>query len=138
MRQFIGDATLELNDQEPPQKERGHAFRCIKLIGVCLPSFLKKELQIYSWSVPGFSEVLPLDNLRLLGGLAVFADNGGAALLAERGIGQDDLETVAGSQMVSPGLGRTTSTMALISGRGVKYCPAPDLVSWAFFSSKPS
>jgi len=25
--------------------------------------------------------------------------------------------------------------MARISGRGVKYCPAPDLVSWAFFCS---
>ncbi len=37
----------------------------------------------------GGPEVLPLDNFRLLGGLAVFADNGGAALLAERGIGFD-------------------------------------------------
>ena len=32
----------------------------------------------------------------------------------------------------------TTSTMAWINGRGVKYWPAPDLVSWAFFSSRPS
>jgi hypothetical protein len=44
----------------------------------------------------------------------------------------------AGSQMVSPGWGRMTSTMAWISGRGVKYCPGADLTSWAFFSSSPS
>ncbi len=31
----------------------------------------------------------------------------------------------AGSQMVVPGPGRIASTMASISGRGVKYCPAP-------------
>ena len=37
-----------------------------------------------------------------------------------------------------PSAGRITSTMAWISGRGVKYWPAPDLVSWAFFSSRPS
>jgi hypothetical protein len=28
--------------------------------------------------------------------------------------------------------------MASMSGRGVKYCPAPPLVSCAFFSSSPS
>jgi hypothetical protein len=39
----------------------------------------------------------------------------------------------AGSQMVSPGLGAMQSTMAWISGRGVKYWPAPLLVSCAFF-----
>ena len=39
--------------------------------------------------------------------------------------------------MVLPGSGRTHSTIAWISARGVKYCPAPDLVSSAFFSSKP-
>ena len=44
----------------------------------------------------------------------------------------------AGSQMVWPGAGCITSTMAWISGRGVKYWPAPDLMSWAFFSSSPS
>ena len=44
----------------------------------------------------------------------------------------------AGSQMVSPGLGAMQSTMAWISGRGVKYWPAPLLVSCAFFSSRPS
>ena len=44
----------------------------------------------------------------------------------------------AGSQIVSPGRGRITSTIAWISGRGVKYWPAPPLVSWAFFSSSPS
>ena len=35
-------------------------------------------------------------------------------------------------------LGRMTSTIAWISGRGVKYWPAPLLVSSAFFSSRPS
>ncbi len=44
----------------------------------------------------------------------------------------------AGSQIVSPASGRITSTIAWISGRGVKYWPAPDLVSAAFFSSRPS
>ena len=47
-------------------------------------------------------------------------------------------EIYEGSQIVLSGSGPITSTMALISGRGVKYCPAPDLVSWAFFSSRPS
>ena len=37
-----------------------------------------------------------------------------------------------------PRRGCITSTMALISARGVKYCPAPDLMSWAFFSGRPS
>ena len=41
-------------------------------------------------------------------------------------------------QIVSPGAGRITSTIAWISGRGVKYCPAPPFVSCAFFSSSPS
>ncbi len=27
--------------------------------------------------------------------------------------------------------------MAWMSGRGVKYCPAPDLTSWAFFLQQP-
>ena len=44
----------------------------------------------------------------------------------------------AGSQIVIPGSGRMTSTIAWISGRGVKYCPAPDFMSSAFFSSSPS
>ena len=44
----------------------------------------------------------------------------------------------AGSQIVSRGEGLTASTMALISGRGVKYWPAPPFTSCAFFSSSPS
>jgi hypothetical protein len=36
------------------------------------------------------------------------------------------------------GLGAMQSTIAWISARGVKYWPAPLLVSWAFFSSRPS
>ena len=44
----------------------------------------------------------------------------------------------AGSQIVSPGSGRITSTIARMSARGVKYCPAPAFASWAFFSSSPS
>jgi hypothetical protein len=40
--------------------------------------------------------------------------------------------------MVMPGSGRITSTIARISGRGVKYWPAPDFTSSAFFSSSPS
>ena len=39
----------------------------------------------------------------------------------------------AGSWIVSPGWGLIQRTMLLIKGRGVKYCPAPDLVSLAFF-----
>ena len=42
----------------------------------------------------------------------------------------DDTDWVTGS-------GRTHSTMARISARGVKYWPAPDLVSSAFLSSSP-
>ena len=44
----------------------------------------------------------------------------------------------AGSAMVLLGSGRTHSTIARIRARGVKYCPAPDLVSSALRSSKPS
>jgi hypothetical protein len=44
----------------------------------------------------------------------------------------------AGSAMISPGIGRTQSTSASIRDLGVKYCPAPLLVSWAFRSSRPS
>ncbi len=44
----------------------------------------------------------------------------------------------AGSQIVIPGSGRITSTIALISGRGVKYWPAPVFTSSAFFWSSPS
>ena len=36
------------------------------------------------------------------------------------------------------GAGRITSTMAWMSGRGVKYWPAPLLVSSAFFCNRPS
>lgn len=42
----------------------------------------------------------------------------------------------AGSQIVIPGVGRMTSTIARISGLGVKYWPAPDFVSSAFFWSR--
>ena len=44
----------------------------------------------------------------------------------------------AGSQMRRSGDGCITSTIAAISALGLKYWPAPDLVSAAFFSSKPS
>ena len=44
----------------------------------------------------------------------------------------------AGSQMVRSGPGRITSTMAWISGRGVKYWPAPVFTSWALRSSSDS
>ena len=37
-----------------------------------------------------------------------------------------------------PGSGCITSTIAEISARGVKYWPAPDFMSAAFFSSRPS
>jgi hypothetical protein len=37
----------------------------------------------------------------------------------------------AGSMIRSPGAGCTQSTMAWMSGRGVKYWPAPSLTSWA-------
>ena len=43
----------------------------------------------------------------------------------------------AGSQMRVAGRGAHDSTMAWISGRGVKYWPAPLLVSSAFFSEQP-
>ena len=39
--------------------------------------------------------------------------------------------------MRSPGCGAMQSTMAWMSARGVKYWPAPLLVSCAFFSSRP-
>jgi hypothetical protein len=35
-------------------------------------------------------------------------------------------------------LGFIKRTMQLIKGRGVKYCPAPDFFSAAFFSNSPS
>src|ERR1700694_4010454 len=40
--------------------------------------------------------------------------------------------------MVSPGWGFPRRIMQSIRGRGVKYCPAPDFFSAAFFSSRPS
>lgn len=43
----------------------------------------------------------------------------------------------AESQMTAPASGRITSTIARISGRGVKYWPAPVLTSSAFFSRSP-
>ena len=49
-----------------------------------------------------------------------------------------------GSQIVNarpasePGCGATTSTIAVMSGRGVKYWPAPPFTSSAFFCSSPS
>jgi hypothetical protein len=36
------------------------------------------------------------------------------------------------------GLGLDERTIASMSGRGVKYWPAPDFFSLAFFSSSPS
>ena len=33
--------------------------------------------------------------------------------------------------------GAITSTIAWIKARGVKYCPAPDFVSWAFLLGQP-
>ena len=44
----------------------------------------------------------------------------------------------AGSCTISPACGFIRRTMQSISGRGVKYCPAPDFFSAAFFSSRPS
>ena len=44
----------------------------------------------------------------------------------------------AGSCTISPGCGFIRRTMQSISGRGVKYWPAPDFLSAAFFSSSPS
>ena len=44
----------------------------------------------------------------------------------------------AGSWITSPSRGCITATIASISGRGVKYCPAPDFFSSAFFCSNPS
>ena len=43
-----------------------------------------------------------------------------------------------GSATDFPGSGRTQATIALMSGRGVKYCPAPLLISSAFFCKRPS
>lgn len=62
-------------------------------------------------------EIIALDNVALTTGLALLADNRGAAFLAERRVGQHQIEAIAG-----------------ISGRWVKYWLAPVLVSWAFFS----
>ena len=56
------------------------------------------------------------------------------------GVGGNQKAGGAGSRswMVSPGCGLRQLMMLSISGRGVKYWPAPDLVSLAFFSSRPS
>ena len=43
-----------------------------------------------------------------------------------------------GSAIVFFGSGRRQATIALMSGRGVKYCPAPLFTSSAFFCSNPS
>ena len=43
----------------------------------------------------------------------------------------------AGSQTVSSGPGWTQSTMALISSRGVKYCPAHSRLLAEFFQHVP-
>jgi hypothetical protein len=40
--------------------------------------------------------------------------------------------------IVSPGRGATHATIASMTGRGVKYWPAPDFVSCALRSSSPS
>ena len=47
-------------------------------------------------------------------------------------------DKAAGSWMSSPGCGFVSRTRQSIRGRGVKYCPAPNFFSAAFFSSKPS
>jgi hypothetical protein len=47
-------------------------------------------------------------------------------------------ETARAAGWIVDGLAAITSTMELISGRGVKYWPAPDFTSPAFFSSRPS
>ena len=44
----------------------------------------------------------------------------------------------AGSWITSSSVGFISATMLSISGRGVKYWPAPDFFSSAFFSSSPS
>ena len=44
----------------------------------------------------------------------------------------------AGSCIISRGCGCNNLTMVSINGRGVKYWPAPDLVSLAFFCNNPS
>jgi hypothetical protein len=44
----------------------------------------------------------------------------------------------AGSEICIIGLGRITSTLARMTGRGVKYCPAPPLTSSAFLARSPS
>ncbi len=44
----------------------------------------------------------------------------------------------AGSLQRSPGCGFARRVMTSISTRGVKYCPAPDFFSLAFFSKSPS
>ena len=56
------------------------------------------------------------------------------------GVGGDQEAGGAGGRVlhVSPACGSIRATMLSISGRGVKYWPAPDLVSVAFFSSRPS
>jgi len=43
----------------------------------------------------------------------------------------------AGSKMVIIGPGFVASTIALMRGRGVKYCPAPPLTSSAFSPAGP-
>jgi hypothetical protein len=75
-------------------------------------------------------------NSRLL--LAEVVEPVGAGL--DVGVGRDQKPPVpaAGSWMVSPGWGLMQAMMVSISGRGVKYWPAPLLVSLAFFSSRPS
>ena len=46
--------------------------------------------------------------------------------------------TRPGRRSECPASAACTSTMALISARGVKYWPAPDFTSSAFFASSPS
>ena len=54
--------------------------------------------------------------------------------------GQQEAARAAGrvADRLASACGRTQSTMAWISGRGVKYWPAPPFTSSAFFSSSPS
>ena len=72
------------------------------------------------------------------------ADLGGTALVPDIPPGHDSaIGTYDGLRTISQQVNTTIRnldklTIAAINGRGVKYCPAPDFVSWAFFSSSPS
>jgi hypothetical protein len=52
--------------------------------------------------------------------------------------GDEEPSCARGRVLHSPACGFTSRTMQSIRGRGVKYCPSPDFLSEAFFSSSPS